>query len=297
MTSETPDPTSTKTDLPRTSDFLSFTEASAIRGSAEYLATKLTGRAHTCPHFPKYRVEDENSPFPSRLGFFHKTDANFSYLNTSKLCAFCCADVLPEGYNAWSMFATNSHDPQNDLPDRRWLEMPTSGEFYPPAFQAGTEDFAGGPAKKLSNSAPITMATLIASEPARISIPRVAGAMEAWEWLEAQAKPFYIDQLHLTKGWSPLAEKNAAIDAAISSETATTFDMSVLTKPKKYGRTITRQKNDPVIVKVDPPPYSEVISVEMSTESNPPDVFELESPTQTQEPEAKSLSETLYVGT
>ena len=294
MTSDTPDPTNTKTDLPGTPDFLSFTEASAIRGSAEYLATKLTGRAHTCPHFPKYRVEDENSPFPSRLGFFHKTDANFSYLNTSKLCAFCCADVLPEGYNAWSMFATNSHDPHNDLPDRRWLEFSPSGEFYPPAFQAGTEDFAGGPAKKLSNSAPITMATLIASEPARIAIPHVAGSMEAWEWLEAQAKPFYIDQLHMTKGWSPLAEKNAAIDAAISSDHATTFDMSVLTKPKKYGRG-TKQKNDLVMVKVDPPPYNEVISAEMPTQSNLPDVFELESPTLTPAPEGKSLSETLSV--
>jgi hypothetical protein len=179
--------------------------------------------------------------------------------------------------------------------------MPSSGKFYPPAFQAGTEGFAGGPAKKRSNfaiEAPITLATLIASEPARISIPRVAGAMEAWEWLEAQAKPFYIDQLHLTKGWSPLAEKSAAIDAAISSETATTFDMSVLTKPKKYGG-ITRQKNDTLIVKANTPPIKdlEVIPVEMPTESNPPLVFELDSPTETQGPEANCLSDILYVGT
>lgn len=225
---------------------LSFAEASVIRGSAEYLATKLSGRGLSCPHFPKYRVEDKKSPYPGRLGFFHLTDANFSYLDTSKLCAGCCADVVPNGFKALSIFtkistadgpkATPAGQPPATALSRGWLDVPPSSESYPRAFQAGTEGFGDVPTKKRSRFARDTatvIAKVIAPDPVIIPMPRIAEAKEAWEWLEAQRVPFYIDQLHLTREWSPLVEKNAAMDAAIAAEIGSQFDLTTTIKSKK----------------------------------------------------------------
>lgn len=49
------------------------------------------------------------------------------------------------------------------------------------------------------------------------------GAKEAWQWLQEQRKPFYIDQLHLTRGWTPVAEKRAMGDSMIAEKTGTAF--------------------------------------------------------------------------
>jgi hypothetical protein len=273
---------------------LSFADASAIRGTAEYLATKLTGRGHTCPHFPKYRVEDSKSPYPSRLGFFHGTDANFSYLDTSRLCVNCCADVVPEGYNAWSTFSSKSaagkkEDPKagksdSAAPGRKWLEMPASGEFYPQAFQAGTEGFTDGPVRKRSRFAkdiPVVIAKIIAADPVNIPIPKVAGAKEAWLWLEAQEKPFYIDQLHLTKGWSPVAEKNAAVDAGVAAESGTAYDGAAVAKVKKAASTA-KPKKAGTVTGAKKPGSKDVVAgaVEMAAESQSPDGAKAKKPKQ-----------------
>jgi len=225
---------------------LQFAEASGIRGTAEYLATRLNGRGHSCPHFPKYRVEDHKSPYPSRLGFFHRTDSNFSYLDTSKLCANCCSDVIPDGYNAWSTFKkatkaggtkdTKKEQPPGGLPSRGWLDITSSAEFYPRAFQAGTENFTDGPEfkrSKLAKDTPTVIAKVIAADSVTIPLPLDRETKVAWQWLEVQGKPFYIDQLHLTRKWSPLAEKNAAMDANISANSGTAFDAATLATQKE----------------------------------------------------------------
>jgi hypothetical protein len=218
---------------------ISFEEASILRGTAEYLTTKLTARGHDCAHFPRYRASDTKSPYPTRLGFFHKTDYNISYLDTSKLCEICLADVIPDGYNAWSTFneklKVKAGEPaktpiapvHDELPTRKWLVISPSPNSYPLLFQAGEENFTGGPEGKqvgISNgTGGTTNAKTIAMDPVSLPVPLVKGSVEAWQWLEAEGKPFYIDQLHLAKGWSPIAEKNGALDAKISAESGTAY--------------------------------------------------------------------------
>lgn len=182
-------------------------EASLSPGTAEYLATKLSSRAHACPHFPKIRAGDGGSPIPSRLGFFYKTDCNISFIDTSKLCRRCYAEIAPEGYNAWFTLSRVSkvgelRDPsvaqlQDTMPTENLVDIPPSSEFYPPLFQAGTEGFTS-----VVNST---------AESVSIPVPQVPEAKEAWEWLKAQGKPFYIDRLHHTKGWKPMAVRSAAV--------------------------------------------------------------------------------------
>jgi hypothetical protein len=263
-------------------EVLSFAEASVTRGTAEFLATKLTGRGHSCPHFPKYRVEDEKSPFPSRLGFFHRTDSNFSYLDTRKLCKNCCEDVVPDGYNVWSIFMKKSTAAEpEDKPGqtqsgslgRRWLDISPSSGFYPQAFQAGTEVFTGGIERKRSRFAKdtaIVIAKIIAADPVAMPIPLVEEAKEAWQWLESQGKPFYIDQLHLTKNWSPLAEKNATTDAAISAESGTAFSAAALLKPKNSASGV-KPKKTSSITKSKKLSFKDTVvsAAELATESEP----------------------------
>jgi hypothetical protein len=215
-------------------------DAAHTPGSAEHLFSKLTGRGLACQHFPKYRTDDNDPPYPSRLGFFHSTSPNISYLDTSKLCVKCCASVVPDGYNVWSVFATTylkgTPGTQAAPSPPRWLDISPLPEAYPLAFQAGTERFADAPANTRSKFARDTapaIAKHIASEPVKIPIPLATNAKEAWRWLQEQQKPFYMDQLHLTQRWSPLAEKRAEIDAAISSKTGVAFDIANMSQPKK----------------------------------------------------------------
>lgn len=83
--------------------------------------------------------------------------------------------------------------------------------------QAGTEGFPN-----LSQQFDTIIHHLI-KEPISIPIPQVPGALEAWEWLQSQRKPFYIDVLHLTKGWSLMAEKKAQTDALIAERCGTVY--------------------------------------------------------------------------
>lgn len=202
----------------------------------------------------------------------------------------CCADVVPEGYNAWSTFSLKSatgtkEDPKDGksdsaAPGRKWLEIPASGEFYPQVFQAGTEGFIDGPVRKRSRFAkdiPVVIAKIIAADPVNIPIPKVAGAKEAWLWLEAQGKPFYIDQLHLTKGWSPMAEKNAAADAGVAAESGTAYDGAAVVKAK--GTSVAKPKKAGTITKAKKSSSTDVAgAVEMAAESQSPDGTKAKKP-------------------
>ncbi|KAK4158891.1 hypothetical protein QBC43DRAFT_328190, partial [Cladorrhinum sp. PSN259] len=208
-------------------------------GSAEALAGLLTGRALTCPHFPKYRPNGDDSKYPNRLGFFHTTTDNISYLDTSKLCSRCCDTAVPDGFN----FLPGHHGPAVKTPSSAgWLKpevqpsAKSSDLFHlPAAYQAGTEPFAKShlasqQGKEMDQK---TSKPVIALKPSVVSIPSSPDTPDAWEWLKKEEKPFYIDQLHLTKGWSPLAEYRAELDAAISTKAGNPFPAEEEEKKKK----------------------------------------------------------------
>lgn len=117
----------------------------------------------------------------------------------------------------------------------------------------------------------MAIAKIIAADPVTIPIPLVTGGKEAWQWLEAQGKPFYIDQLHLTKEWSPMAEKNAALDAKVAAESGTAFDGAGVVKVIKSASTA-KPKKTGTISKTKKPNLKEVVAgaVEMATGSQSP---------------------------
>lgn len=143
-------------------------------------------------------------PYPSCLGFFHgsKTGTSVSCLDLSKLCRSCCDKAVPNGYyNVWSVLAGSS---PGDVAEK-FASLKASGDFFPLVLEAGTE----------SSSAPKT-----------IPIPDVAGASKIWQWLQSQAQPFYIDQLHLLRTISPMVRKKAAKDSAIAIKYGMSFTVA-----------------------------------------------------------------------
>ncbi|KAI0890816.1 hypothetical protein F4806DRAFT_485141 [Annulohypoxylon nitens] len=188
----------------------------ALPGSAEWLSTHLTGLGFGCKHLQKYSIRNEqiDSVFPSRLGFFYnaaENNARISFLDTKKLCNNCLALVVPEGYNCWLTSKCPSTGPQSNSLCLPPPSASPSLESFPLFFQAGTErlfDVHGMPrvAVKLC---------LQATAPVAVPMPQLPGLKEAWGWIQCQRKPFYIDQLHLTKGWNNLAQRAAERDCII----------------------------------------------------------------------------------
>ncbi len=192
------------------------------RGTAEYLVSvKLTNGSRGCKHFRKIRAGESDCPFPSILGFFHESDDNISYLEISKLCATCCHDAVPDGYNSWSVSFNEpqSDDTHSNTPASSLLDISPSQEFYPPIFQAGTEIFAASRSAVNSETH--------SAEPARVALPDVPDAAPAWRWLKSERKPFYLDQLHLVKDKSPMVRQNAARDARIAFVKSATYHQHV----------------------------------------------------------------------
>lgn len=154
----------------------------------------------SCQHSEKYEISTNGEPvsqfpYPSRLGFlnFAASGVSIRYVDLNKkLCRACCDEIVPGGkYYAWSILAgTVAGDVSAVL-----AKLTPSDVFYPPILQAGSE-----------------------SEAAVHPIPDIPGAKEVWQWLEAQGKPFYIDQLHLPvgRGLTPLARKRVAKDSAVA---------------------------------------------------------------------------------
>lgn len=170
-------------------------------GKASLSAASQTPELKTsCQHSEKYEISTNGEPvsqfpYPSRLGFLHSAASGVSirYVDLNKkLCRACCEEVVPGGkYYAWSILAgTTAGDVSAVL-----AKLTPSDVFYPPILQAGSE-----------------------SEAIVHPIPDVPGAKEVWQWLEAQGKPFYIDQLHLPvgRGITPLARKRVAKDSAVA---------------------------------------------------------------------------------
>ncbi|RYP44907.1 hypothetical protein DL768_008683 [Monosporascus sp. mg162] len=213
-----------------------------VPGSAESISSLLTGRGFCCPHFPKYHVgsSPDLGQYPSRLAFFHATgkDTGISFLDTNKLCSKCLNLAVPDGFNYWSTSVTVRDLRASDSPASqttpslppRWLDMATSSDSYPRLFQAGTEGF---PQNTLDAR---HIASHCVAPPATVHIPQLPGAKEAWLWLQDQRKPFYIDQLHLNKGWSPFGEMMAYNDSAIAEKTGVAFNLASQTTERKTKR-------------------------------------------------------------
>lgn len=213
------------------------------QGSAEFVCTQIGGSGLSCPHFPRYRVRNfSNPPYPSRLGFFHAASAEprISYIQTAKLCVKCLNLAVPDGYNFWSMIASASgenhpdgkHDSQGSkTQEEGWLKAAPSADRYPPLYEAGAETFSPG------SQRPNALPSHIQREPMSVPIPLVLGAGDAWGWLQEQRKPFYIDQLHLTKEWSVTVERTAETDAKIAHQTGTPFvpTQPSRERPKSHG--------------------------------------------------------------
>ncbi|VUC37403.1 unnamed protein product [Clonostachys rosea] len=188
---------------------------SAAPGSAEFVAIQLGPRALGCNHFPKYRssLEGNDQRYPAVLGFFHQSQSRqskgcVSILETCKLCVSCLFQATPDGYVFWSGIAKACSPDASSRKKENWLASPASSGNYPPFFQAGVEGFSG--------LFPGAISSTPGLQPSIVAIPKVPGAKQAWGWIDAQRKPFYIDQLHLAKRpWSHHAEKAAELDVAI----------------------------------------------------------------------------------
>ncbi|KAK7935967.1 hypothetical protein PG985_001462 [Apiospora marii] len=217
---------------------------SPMAGSAEFLSRHLKLPGHACGHFPKYRIltSQPHHGYPSRLGFFHdtKSEPSVIYLDTSKLCKNCLDRVVPMGYNYWSMLSahnyvekgksssTTNHESGYAERKSKWLDAPSSASQYPQLIQARAELSPGedSTARAVVNQNP-TM-------PITVSIPQLSWASEAWQWLSSQRKPFYIDHLHMIKGWTSLAEAMAARDFLIVERTGAPF---IPTQQRDRGKT------------------------------------------------------------
>lgn len=194
---------------------------SLIPGSAEFVAGCLSGLELACPHFPKYRADGDahHQRYPSRLGFFHASSAETrtSYLDTGKLCIPCLDAAVPDGFNYWSTpTPSRPQDPSSAQPGSN------SNNAAPVAlslFRAGTEGFVHTQLRSGSAS----LAARRSSAPASIFMHGADGAKETWQWLEAQRKPFYMNELHLTEGWSPQAQLAAAGDSQIAEKIGKSF--------------------------------------------------------------------------
>ncbi|KAF7530882.1 hypothetical protein G7054_g9425 [Neopestalotiopsis clavispora] len=203
-------------------------------GSAEYLAQHLNGRGLGCSHFPKYHAEDSQGlrRYPSRLGFFYFTTSTIciSFLDTKKLCEACLDLVVPKGFNYWSnlphtFFSAVSEDAHvlsfeaSRPPPGVWPEVTVSNNTDPKMFQAGAEGFNSQEAQMERNRPHLITLPLV------LPISLLAGAEQPWSWLVHERKPFYIPQLHITKGWHLLTRKTLEADQRIALLVGVTFEV------------------------------------------------------------------------
>jgi hypothetical protein len=180
-------------------------------GTAEFLSTLLTARGNKCPHFPKLRP-GRKSNVPHRVGFFHATDGNITCLETNRVCQNCYSIAVPSGFNVWS---TNyPYSRLEGLPSRRIEDGTKVGpklyNYYPRMIEAGTEGFEDNPQAEVK---------LYPQTP----MPASAEADEAFRWLQESGKPFYIDQLHLSKPWDPNAVDKEAQSRRVAEENAVAY--------------------------------------------------------------------------
>ena len=196
------------------------------RGSAEYLSTRLTGPDYSCPHPHKLRAGIQ-SKIPKRLGLFHVSDDDLSYIDTEKLCQRCYNDVIPNGFLAWSTTYWRLHCfiPSVEVPPSIEPIDPSSSitgdrgqgvHQFPPQSQAGTELFSHKdrievfPKYQMPKtiSGKDKVAQILGNgaydprpyERRRVPIPGDQSIV-AWHFLHWARQPFYIDLLHLQPPW------------------------------------------------------------------------------------------------
>ena len=194
----------------------------ALPGTAEYLATKLTGHDYACVHFPKINAKHDSIPY--RLGLFSASSGDISLLETRKLCIKCFEDVVPNGnYNYWleadatqlSAYELGKHEEEADavLSNLKiWFQMlakarklSTSTEtvsMLPTMHKAGSEGYVPGQGRtpgRLEHNADLVSKL----------------KPEAWKRLRKLGKPFYITALHPDAPSNFVEAKKAAIDALI----------------------------------------------------------------------------------
>ncbi|OTA55626.1 hypothetical protein K449DRAFT_468791 [Hypoxylon sp. EC38] len=222
-------------------------------GSAEWVSIHLTSRGLSCSHFPKYNAGDFGSarPYPSRLGFFHATsvDTKLGFLDTNKLCFECLSVVVPaNGFHYWSLFLTLEG---TSVPKTRWLSTESSADNYPELSQIGSG---------VSSQLPLRPGR-VESRPIAIPIPEIDGAKEAWRWIQDERKPFYIDHLHLARGWTPFAEKAAERDSAIvkASTLGSPFIPTVKPSEVEHENSLAQQKKAESYEPASPRPKENLI--------------------------------------
>ncbi|KAJ5520077.1 hypothetical protein N7463_000530 [Penicillium fimorum] len=180
-------------------------------GSAEFLATLLFEESdYSCAHTPKLEPGKE-SKIPPRLGLFHCTDEDLSYIDTNKLCLACYNAAIPDGFLCWSAFyakkGRNVFSPDEEYKSGE----PTRGnkEFFPRQIQAGKEGFFRKPEPRPGVD---TKAAEVAGDldpnpsshayEKRVpSLPPNEDTRTVWRFFEHAKMPFYIDIVHISPPW------------------------------------------------------------------------------------------------
>ncbi|OQD94314.1 hypothetical protein PENSOL_c026G11223 [Penicillium solitum] len=140
-------------------------------GSAEFLATLLIEESnYSCAHTPKL-IPGKESKIPPRLGLFHCTDEDLSYIDTDKLCLACYNAAIPDGFLCWSAFYAKKE--RNVFsPDEEYK----SGDLDPNPISHAYE-------KRVP------------------SLPPNEDTRTVWRFFEHAKMPFYIDIVHISPPW------------------------------------------------------------------------------------------------
>lgn len=197
-------------------------------GKAEFLASKLTGHGYACPHYPKFKNELRN--FPGRLGLFHQNKEAVCFLDVHKLCTTCLQEVVPgypdpKSYNVWlsGRLVDIWHDHDHRATSSTHKKEPKPAWKRITLYQAGNFDShsilsTNHNPWKLQGSkgffAPTIMFEL-ADEPEITT---------AWKWLQESGKPFYVEELNISKRKTPWLEKLAAEDCSVTKVHGYSYD-------------------------------------------------------------------------
>jgi hypothetical protein len=185
-----------------------FDIAAATPGSAEYLVTKLTARGNKCPHFPKI-TSGHKSGVPHRLGFFCTTAQGIACLETNRICMNCYDAAVPNGFNTWLA----AEEPSLDV-------LNANADIYLPAYEASLENVSKS-GEGVRSTHPKRQGSLSTS--CKLDFE----ATKAFQWLVAEAKPFYIDHLHLTKPWNARSQ-NLMVESRTAAQNSGTVYMKPL---------------------------------------------------------------------
>jgi hypothetical protein len=172
--------------------------ARSTAGSAEYLSTLLRSANNTkCSHFPKIKP-GAISKIPHCLAFFAVTGSNISWLRTDRVCLKCYKLAVPDGFTIWSTGCIGEQ----------------TGAPLPQCVQAGNEHFGGDE----------SVAVALRSPMPEHCIPLGSASKRAFEWVQEQKQPVFIDFLHLSRPFNGAAVDAVAEKARVDLEVKIAFD-------------------------------------------------------------------------